>query len=727
MKNTKKNKKRESFHAKTIHGKRLGITLLDKIRTNKFIIPILIFCWPLVCFYKLIIPDIDESRVIGNDFYCLYYSYKLYLLDKLSHFTLPLWSPSEATGYPFYCNPFAQAFYPLNIFLVIFYKIFGGYSYADHQTFAVLGISIFALGTFFWLKSLNLNIRGIIFATCTIAISFKIAELVRFPNAVHTAAWLPWILFSITQIFKSNSYKTAIVNGLILTIAVIMMLTGGYPYYIVYSVFLFGPYLILFIVPQICKRVIGNFTVNLKIALPCIMGSFTIAVAVCAPYLLKMSQMLKMTVDRSGGSFAYSTEHIFNLIDTIGSLIFPPSSQTEGWYYFGMIGLLLIVIYLIDGILNLFVPSLRGSKNINRLDSTETKEECWFKSIWLFWFSVITYITYGASSLLFIFLWKHIHVFSSLRSWGRMNIILLPLLSWMLAKAYGHFEKIISGNKSFVKRTNLEKWMYPTIFFSIYLSIFLTQQYLYKNKLFDNYWVEYFPHLHSQEILFIKYGIFAFIALVIFITISYWTRIASGKILTGITAGFILFSSLDLKMRDTFWSYKKNPPTFRGKLNVDNLNQQSFSIPRTDYSNTIILGPAFNVGIVGNWYYSHYIDFLDMAKIDPGAKQELLGVINGKKLYFSSKIKHNTVRQFLDDAKRSQLKEKILSYNGDKLVVEVSADTDGYLSFIDNWDPDWEAKVDGDPVPIERLFDTFKSVRMSAGQHQVEFIYRPKF
>ena len=67
----------------------------------------------------------------------------------------------------------------------------------------------------------------------------------------------------------------------------------------------------------------------------------------------------------------------------------------------------------------------------------------------------------------------------------------------------------------------------------------------------------------------------------------------------------------------------------------------------------------------------------------------------------------------------------ILSYNGDALSLEVEARVDGFVSFIDNWDSDWQATVDGRSVPIERLFGTFKSVRLTAGAHTVDLVYRP--
>jgi uncharacterized membrane protein YfhO len=64
-------------------------------------------------------------------------------------------------------------------------------------------------------------------------------------------------------------------------------------------------------------------------------------------------------------------------------------------------------------------------------------------------------------------------------------------------------------------------------------------------------------------------------------------------------------------------------------------------------------------------------------------------------------------------------------YNGDVLKLTVSAPTDGYISFIDNWDPNWKATLDDHSVQIELLFGTFKSLKIPVGVHKVVFAYCP--
>ena len=62
-------------------------------------------------------------------------------------------------------------------------------------------------------------------------------------------------------------------------------------------------------------------------------------------------------------------------------------------------------------------------------------------------------------------------------------------------------------------------------------------------------------------------------------------------------------------------------------------------------------------------------------------------------------------------------------YDGDELVMTVNSLKKGYCSFIDNWDPDWTAKRNGQHIEIERLFYTFKSVKINHGTNRIEFRY----
>jgi hypothetical protein len=70
-------------------------------------------------------------------------------------------------------------------------------------------------------------------------------------------------------------------------------------------------------------------------------------------------------------------------------------------------------------------------------------------------------------------------------------------------------------------------------------------------------------------------------------------------------------------------------------------------------------------------------------------------------------------------------KPEIEDYEPERVVVTVSAPTAGWLLLSDAWYPGWEARVDGQPVPVERADLLFRAVAVPAGEHRVEWVYRP--
>jgi len=67
----------------------------------------------------------------------------------------------------------------------------------------------------------------------------------------------------------------------------------------------------------------------------------------------------------------------------------------------------------------------------------------------------------------------------------------------------------------------------------------------------------------------------------------------------------------------------------------------------------------------------------------------------------------------------------ILSYSPEQVVIEVRSEQPGYLVLTDTFYPGWQATIDGTAVPILRAKPCFRALRLEAGQHRVEFAYRP--
>jgi hypothetical protein len=76
-------------------------------------------------------------------------------------------------------------------------------------------------------------------------------------------------------------------------------------------------------------------------------------------------------------------------------------------------------------------------------------------------------------------------------------------------------------------------------------------------------------------------------------------------------------------------------------------------------------------------------------------------------------------------AQRDDESVKIVSYSPERVVLSAHASADAYLVLADAWFPDWIARVDGVEVPLDRADLMFRAARVSPGDHQIEFEYRP--
>jgi membrane protein YfhO len=68
---------------------------------------------------------------------------------------------------------------------------------------------------------------------------------------------------------------------------------------------------------------------------------------------------------------------------------------------------------------------------------------------------------------------------------------------------------------------------------------------------------------------------------------------------------------------------------------------------------------------------------------------------------------------------------RILELRHDRVRVEAELRQPGFLVLSDTYDPGWKATVDGRAAPIQRANGAFRALRLEAGRHLVEMVYRP--
>lgn len=669
-----------------------------------------------------------ERLQVSNDFDCLYYRYKAYLLDVFTaELRIPLWSPSEAAGVPFYSNPFSATFYPLNLPLAMYRQAAHGYSIHDHQCFASLAIVILCVGLLAWIRSLGYPMLPAILAAAIAGTSLKVTELMRFPNAIHAAAWMAWLLYGINLTIQR---RTRMRGMLVTATATVMVFTAGYPYFIYYLQFLLAPYICLALVPR-TRGLLSptappeergwNWGGLLGLGI-----AFAGSLAVCLPYLLRMKLFLDQMQDRGGGDFAYSTAHEWNLLDTLGSLVYPPAAMAEGWYYFGMIGLLLALVYLAQTVFS----------------TPRARREVLFVTILAIWFGAITYLTMGKDSTLFRLMWHVWPGFSRLRVWPRLNIVLVPLIAIFVARACSKL-RLFSLEPDSAADANcsvLARWLVLA-----YLPL-LAAQLVFWLSGYTSWYFEKFlasePFQYFGNHWFLLSGFLAFLAILVVFVARQRGMIRNHAFAAGMLTALIGLNFLDTgALGVTQWSIVvDDADAQRPPLRIGQTMDLALTTPRTFASDTLPLSPAFNTGIVPNWYFDRYVNFLKKCGLvnSSGALLQsprdnpalrLLGCVDGRRLHFTKTAEHQTAEEFLADAdaamRTGHVTIHVNRYDGDTLEAEIDTDTPGYLNFIDNWDPHWTAVVNDQKSPVLCVLGTFKAVRVERGKSRVRFEYRP--
>lgn len=263
--------------------------------------------------------------------------------------------------------------------------------------------------------------------------------------------------------------------------------------------------------------------------------------------------------------------------------------------------------------------------------------------------------------------------------------------------------------------------------------IYGVQRWLLSEELFDPYWHRWwFAHLRGRE-CFLTFTWIAALALVAPLLMTVRRPAASARVLTGVTAVWLLVGLSDIRAGGGSEQWARDAAEVEGEEirvvhDYDKVFAASFSEPRVQ-KRTSLTYPSLNVGVVPNWYFERYTTFLKKFRRD-GNFGRFMGMKDGQRIYVTRTLDHGaSLEHFLADADhtRDTAKATVKAYDGDVLDLAVSAQKPVYVSFIDNWNQDWRVLVDGREAKMERPFGTFKGARVEAGEHRVSFEYVPCF
>lgn len=672
---------------------------------KRFLGPTLAFLFPFVYYFRFVVPN-SSLLVIENDFDYLYYSYKGYLVDLVAHGHFPWWSPAEAAGYSFFGNPFTAPLYPLNVLPLVTRLLVGNYNLYFHQIYTVLGVSLFALGTYRWLYAMYARAGAALFASAVLAASWSIGEFMRFPNAVHVMAWVPWVLASIRAVHFDSRLR-AVYGGMA---CLFCEITAGYPYFVVYSFFLYIMYIFYLHWASPLPKWRGRVLRQLFL--------FLTPVLILAPYFSAVSFVLRLTRDRAGGNFIYATEHPFSMVDLVSSFVFPPFATVEGCFYPGIFAVFLFVLYF--------------------WRHPDSRERVAVMTALI----GILVVVLGYRSYFFTPLWSLLPVVNQMRAFSRVTIIALPLLALAIHQGYAVFRDQLGAS------VDDRKWLARAIRM-VFGIILIIQVFLYfvKDRQPRQYTELHQPLLPggSTELDFLMMTLFTLGVALYAVNVD-WARMRHGGAIvlgtllavvtldSGIQGRFLWSRPLEAILAERGIPVGRDTPLIlrayefaKRKADFFRLVRDYFVLDRHDESEMPWPGfrglTALGLGAVAmpNFDYESYWKFREAT-----SPQQLFRLLGPAKLFFHGAV-HPNAGEFLADvdAHAGQMVPTVEYFDGSELRVEVLNAAPGYLTWIDNFDPGWSASVDGSPVAIQRSLTTFKAIPLAPGDHEVRFIYRP--
>ncbi|MCW5906732.1 MAG: YfhO family protein [Chitinophagales bacterium] len=267
---------------------------------------LLILIVPLLAFWQLTFGVYTMKWDIMDQFFpCRYF-----LSECFKSHQLPLWCPYINFGYPFYADPQGGLFYPVTWIV----SLSTGYNASSITAEFLLHVliaafSFYLLLTHFKLQKITASVFGICYALSGVFVS----------NAQHLSwiismAWMPLVLVCFLKVLSTRSWKTTLLLG----VSAYLMLTGGYPAFII---LLFYTLLIIFtgrLIEVIRRRefaALKNTAVHLIVA-----GS--IAVALSMGFLYSLWQALPH-VDRGNSISEFEANTIPFTLQALVSILFP--------------------------------------------------------------------------------------------------------------------------------------------------------------------------------------------------------------------------------------------------------------------------------------------------------------------------------------------------------------------------------------------------------------------
>lgn len=694
-----------------------------------------------------------------------------FLFDSLLHGDFPLWNPYNGMGVPFIANHQSGVFYPLNWFLLIFYWL-GQIKGLAYGVTLLLPLHLFigGLGIMRILKKFEISHFSQLMGGIVFAFSGYILTRLSFISMVWTFAWLPWVIFMCLQL-KPINYQGSLTKLIKLSVFLSLQLLAGHAQTSYYTIML-GSFVVLFynfstFYSQIKKFVVYIFAIILSIIIS------AVQIFPTAEFLMQSQRSTEVGYEFAV-SFSLWPARLLTVL--FGNFWGNPNygrflSGGNFWeenLYAGVFPFVTLIILI-------WVLFWKTRKN--QIPASQ-------KKIISFLFAIIIFsllFSFGKFFPLYPFLYKNIPTFSLFQAPVRFLIIYFFAFSilfgfgadvWILSK-FNHKKTIIIlvvfGTLFFLSlygkilRNTIPEAFLNSVLIGSILGLFFGFLTLFKDK----YWL----NLSKIKLIFglILIGDLFFHNFI-------WENFQSVNIFTSINQKpanselervfirdkdekFLKFNVFFRPDRlQPLFNYEKIPPDFIPETNLlnhryaminnfDPLQPEKYTkfwdwINNLSVDEQIVINSMVGANRIVE-IEPNRVDFISEKKIDAKAlvqwygcekhaeeKDTLASLLayeiedSENRCVFVDNLS-NAISSEVIKSEPAKINFSVPSVNS--IVINYTSIKPGWIVVRQNWFPGWKAILDGqEALVIENVDYFFQGVIVPAGNHSIEFMYKPK-
>lgn len=621
-----------------------------------------------------------------------FYPMRYLVGECLQNNVLPTWNPYINLGYPLHTDPQSGALYPI---VWLLGGLFGYSVYTIHLEFV-----IHIILAFYGMKKLseeigvNENISiivGLSYACCGFFVG----------NAQHlswiiSAAWIPFVACYYLKLMRSNYWRDA----LWLSTFSFLLLTGGYPAFIITLFYLMG---IAFIVRVLFYLKTKNFLAARKFFWNnCLFGfAFLLQSLAFLKFFLESLPFLVRTESLSISDaqlLPFSPSSFLSFIlpfITGGNSGFFKTDPSMSNGYIGLIGFLFALLYL-------------------------WKKPDW-KSI-ILWICVIFFLLVAMGDYFFLreWLYDYVPMMNLFRYPSLFRVFALINLLLLFGLSIQRYRNIALNTRDWLKLRGLG---FTLLFLLAGIFIYAFQK---SNLVLPAEWsgasiVTFLNESTNSQMVLIQAPIqILLLSLLLFKTffIKGISFIKYALILILVD----LFLSVQL---NSFLTIASEADVYQLQKKLDEL-PEAFPIPTENLSaithqggrhfypiwyNQNMLRKKIAHNGYNNFKFKDYRSFTE--------KPDHMKILENPLLYDSG----NTGVDSASIAQRGQI--AITSFLPNKIEAQVSFQQDGEFTLLQYFYPGWKVKIDGEEIDAFKKEAIFLAVKVPKGEHQVVFEFYP--